>query len=47
MLRSGERILLDDINVEELESKLNIKVLICDYTGEDLIDIINNYSKEE
>ena len=47
MLRSGERILLDDIKVEELESKLNIKVLICDYTGEDLIDIINNYSKEE
>jgi putative radical SAM enzyme (TIGR03279 family) len=47
MLRSGERIFLDDIKIEEVESKLNIKVLICDYTGEDLIDIINNCSKEE
>jgi putative radical SAM enzyme (TIGR03279 family) len=47
MLRSGERIFLDDIKIEEIESKLNIKVLICDYTGEDLIDIINNFSKEE
>jgi putative radical SAM enzyme (TIGR03279 family) len=47
MLRSGERVFLDDIKIEELENKLNIKVLICDYTGEDLIDIINNFSKEE
>ena len=47
MLRSDERIFLDDIKLEELENKLNIKVLICDYTGEDLIDIINNHSKEE
>lgn len=47
MLKSGESILLDDITIQELESKLNIKVLICDYTGEDLIDIINNNSKEE
>ena len=47
MLRNGEKIFLDDIKIEEVENKLNIKVLICDYTGEDLIEILNNHSKEE
>lgn len=42
-----ELIMLDDITVGELEEKLNRKVLVCDYTGENLIDIINKNSMEE
>lgn len=40
-------IMLDDVTVEDLEQKLRRKILVCDYTGEDLIDIINTYSREE
>lgn len=54
MLRKGyelaannEKIFLDDITVEGLEKKLNRKVLVCDYTGEDLIKIINEHCEEE
>lgn len=54
MLRKGyelfddvKKIFLDDITVEELEKKLERKILICDYTGEDLIDIINKHSRRK
>jgi putative radical SAM enzyme (TIGR03279 family) len=47
MLKSGEDIFLDDITLDILEKELNRKVIVCDYTGEDLIKIINDYSKEE
>lgn len=54
MLRKGyelasnnEKVFLDDITVEELSKALNKKILICDYTGEDLIQIINEHCKEE
>ncbi|MDT8718152.1 DUF512 domain-containing protein [Clostridium sp. 19966] len=47
MLKSGERIFLDDVSVEEMEKVLHRQVIICDYTGKDLIDIINRNSKEE
>lgn len=47
MLRSGEDVLLDDVTVEELERYFNKSILICEYTGENLIDKINEYSKEE
>lgn len=47
MLRKGyeissskSRIFLDDVTVEKLESKLNSNISICNYSGEDLIDII-------
>lgn len=43
---SSERILLDDISISQLENKLNRKIVICDYTGENLIDVINSYCKE-
>lgn len=36
-----DNIMLDDITVEEIEKTINTKVTIVDYTGEDLIDIIN------
>lgn len=44
MLRGGEEVFLDDITVEELEKALNRKIIICDYTGEDLIELINTHS---
>jgi putative radical SAM enzyme (TIGR03279 family) len=47
MLRSGEEIFLDDVLVTDLEKSLNRKVIICDYTGEDLIDLINEFGREE
>ncbi|MGL5353183.1 MAG: DUF512 domain-containing protein [Clostridium sp.] len=43
----NERIMLDDTRIDELEEALGIKVLVCDYTGDDLIDIINTHCKEE
>lgn len=44
---NDEHIMLDDYTVEDIEKALGVKVLINDYTGEDLIDIINEHSKEE
>jgi len=42
-----EQIMLDDIKIENLEDALGIKVIVCDYTDDDLIDIINTHCKEE
>lgn len=47
MLRAGEDIFLDDITIDILEENLKRKILICKYTGEDLIDVINSVSEEE
>jgi len=47
MLKSGEKVFLDDITVEDLERFFKRKVIICDYTGEDLIDKINSHVREE
>ncbi|WP_251860357.1 DUF512 domain-containing protein [Clostridium sp. Marseille-Q2269] len=54
MLRKGyeladisEQVFLDDVTLKELSKSLKREILVCDYTGEDLIDIINKYSKEE
>ena len=44
---SDEAILLDDYTVEDLEKELNRKVIICDFTGDDLITIINEHLKED
>lgn len=53
MLRKGyelaadtEKIFLDDITVEGLGKALNREILVCDYTGEDLINIINKHYEE-
>jgi putative radical SAM enzyme (TIGR03279 family) len=53
MLRKGyelasdtEKIFLDDITVEGLGKALNREILVCDYTGEDLISIINKHHEE-
>lgn len=42
-----KQIFLDNITVSDLEKSLSTKVLICDYSGEDLIHIINQNSQEE
>lgn len=54
MIRKGyelceddEKILLDDYTIEDLGKKLNRKILLCGNTGEDLIRILNEYSREE
>ncbi|WP_125153809.1 DUF512 domain-containing protein [Clostridium rectalis] len=47
MLRTGENIFLDDITIQQLEEYFNKKILTCEYSGEDLIEIINSYSEEE
>jgi len=54
MLKAGyelgnyaQQIFLDNITISDLEKSLNTKVLICDYSGEDLIHIINQNSQEE
>jgi putative radical SAM enzyme (TIGR03279 family) len=47
MLKVGTNIFLDDLTVKDIENELNRKVLICDYTGEDLVQIINEYSEED
>ena len=47
MLKADEDIFLDDVTVKELEDFFNKKIIICEYTGEDFIEILNAYSKEE
>lgn len=41
MFRSGEDVMLDGVTIDDLERELSVKVLVVDYTGEDLIDRIN------
>lgn len=40
---SEEQIMLDDIKIKDIESALNVKVIVVDYTGEDLIEKLNQY----
>lgn len=44
---SEEAILLDDYTVEDLSKILNRKVIVCDFTGDDLISIINEHLRED
>ncbi|GAA0722265.1 DUF512 domain-containing protein [Clostridium malenominatum] len=47
MLRAGEEIFLDDVTIEDLEKHYGKKIVICEYTGEDLIEKLNDHCKEE
>lgn len=40
MLRSGERVFLDDVSVEEVEKQLEIKIRIVDSSGRDFVSAI-------
>ncbi len=42
MLRSGERVFLDDITVDEVEKALQVKVNIVESSGKDFLDSIIN-----
>lgn len=44
---SKEQIMLDDMKIQDIEKALNIKVIVVDYTGEDLINKINMFLQEE
>ncbi|MGG7163630.1 DUF512 domain-containing protein [Clostridium ihumii] len=43
----GNGLLLDDYTVAQLEEILERKILICDYSGDDLINIINEQLRED
>ena len=42
MFRAGEDIMLDGVRIDELEKELDTRVIVVDYTGEDLIQKINS-----
>lgn len=44
-LRNGEDIFLDDLTLKELEEKTALPIIVTSYTGEDLIEKINNNGK--
>lgn len=44
---SSEQIMLDDVKIKDIESALDVKVIVVDYTGEDLIEKLNEYKEEE
>ncbi|WP_297427283.1 DUF512 domain-containing protein [Clostridium sp.] len=43
---SSEKIMLDDTKIKDIESALDVKVIVVDYTGEDLIKKLNEYKEE-
>ncbi|MFT8347833.1 DUF512 domain-containing protein [Clostridium saccharoperbutylacetonicum] len=44
---STEQIMLDDLRIKDIETALNVQVIVVDYTGEDLIEKLNEYKEEE
>lgn len=46
-LAPADMVMLDDLNIHDIEEALNVKVVVCDYTGDDLIDVINANCKED
>ena len=44
---STEQIMLDDIKIKDIEKALDVKVIVVDFTGEDLIEKLNEYKEEE
>ncbi len=46
-LAPADMVMLDDLKIKDIEEALNVKVIVCDYTGDDLIDLINVNCKED
>ena len=42
-----DKVMLDDLTVRDIEENLGVKVIVCNYTGEDLIELINEHCEEE
>ena len=40
LLRSGEKVLLDDVTVDEIENALQIKINIVESSGQDLVSCL-------
>lgn len=47
MLRSGENVFLDDITIEDLNEKLNIKIRVVDQPGRDLVEAVLGENPKE
>lgn len=47
MLRAGERIFLDDMTIDDVERLTGCKIIVADYSGEDLIYCLNKELREE
>ena len=45
MLKSGEEVFLDDTSLKDMRDALDREIIVCEYTGEDLIEIINSNSE--
>ncbi|NFI94504.1 DUF512 domain-containing protein [Clostridium botulinum] len=43
---SSEQIMLDNLKIRDIEEALDVKVIVTDYTGENLISILNEYKEE-
>lgn len=46
LAKTEDKIMLDDMKIKDIEEQLGVKVIVCDYTGEDLIDLINEFSND-
>ena len=46
-LAPEKAIMLDDMTISDIEKELDVKVITCDFSGEDLIELINRYNEEE
>ena len=47
VLRAGERIFLDDMTIDDVERLTGCKIIVADYSGEDLINCLNKELREE
>jgi len=43
MFKSGENIMLDDVTIDDFKKYFKKEIIICDYKGEDLIQLINEH----
>lgn len=42
-----DKVMLDDLRIKDIEEALGVKVIVCNYSGEDLIKLINQHCEEE
>ncbi|MGL4875694.1 MAG: DUF512 domain-containing protein [Clostridium sp.] len=40
-------VMLDDSVIADIEKALNVEVIVCDYSGDDLISLLNKHNEEE
>jgi putative radical SAM enzyme (TIGR03279 family) len=47
LAETDEQIMLDDMKIKDIEAALGVKVIVVDYTGEDLIEKLNEACKRK